>query len=288
MTKPLSVPSPSMGRNIRVEFESGGPGSHAVYLLDGLRAQDDFNGWDINTAAFEWYYESGVSVVMPVGGESSFYTDWYQPATGNGQTYTYKWETFPTHELPAYLAATKQVASAGNAVVGVSMGGSSALVLAIYHPQLFAYAGSLSGFMNLSDGQWPALVRLAMDDAGGFDADGMWGEPTDSAWARHDPTVNVSKLVTNNTRIWVYCGDGNLADMDGADANNGALGIIEQQAIGTNQAFRDKYIAAGGRNGVFNFETGWHTWAHWGQQLQLMKPDIQHALGAKPPGPPSR
>ena len=49
----LDVPSPAMGRSIRVQFQGGGP--HAVYLLDGLRAQDDANGWDINTAAFEWY-----------------------------------------------------------------------------------------------------------------------------------------------------------------------------------------------------------------------------------------
>ena len=35
----LDVPSPSMGRNIRVEFQGGGPQS--VYLLDGLRAQDE-------------------------------------------------------------------------------------------------------------------------------------------------------------------------------------------------------------------------------------------------------
>ena len=76
----LDVPSPSMGRDIRVEFQGGGP--HVVYLLDGLRAQDDFNGWDVNTAAFEWYYQSGLSIVMPVGGQSSFYTDWYQPAVG--------------------------------------------------------------------------------------------------------------------------------------------------------------------------------------------------------------
>ena len=49
----LDVPSPSMGRNIRISFYNGGP--HSVYLLDGLRAQDDANGWDINTAAFEWF-----------------------------------------------------------------------------------------------------------------------------------------------------------------------------------------------------------------------------------------
>ena len=87
----LDVPSPSMGRNIRVEFQGGGP--HSVYLLDGLRAQDDANGWDINTAAFEWFYQSGISVVMPVGGQSSFYSDWYQPATGSAGTVIYKWET---------------------------------------------------------------------------------------------------------------------------------------------------------------------------------------------------
>src|SRR6202171_2438548 len=50
----LMVPSPSMGKDIKIQFQKGN-GSHAVYLLDGLRAQDDFNGWDINTQAFEWY-----------------------------------------------------------------------------------------------------------------------------------------------------------------------------------------------------------------------------------------
>jgi diacylglycerol O-acyltransferase/trehalose O-mycolyltransferase len=56
----LQVPSPSMGRNIKVQFQGGG--EHAIYLLDGLRAQDDFNGWDINTPAFEEFYQSGLSV----------------------------------------------------------------------------------------------------------------------------------------------------------------------------------------------------------------------------------
>jgi diacylglycerol O-acyltransferase / trehalose O-mycolyltransferase len=80
----LMVPSAGMGRDIKVQFQSGGANSPAVYLLDGLRAQEDFSGWDINTAAFEWYLDSGLSVVMPVGGQSSFYSDWYQPACGKG------------------------------------------------------------------------------------------------------------------------------------------------------------------------------------------------------------
>ena len=78
----LQVPSAAMGRDIKIQFQSGGAGSPAVYMLDGLRAQDDYNGWDINTAAFEWYNGSGISMVMPVGGQSSFYSDWYKPACG--------------------------------------------------------------------------------------------------------------------------------------------------------------------------------------------------------------
>src|SRR5262245_58919063 len=89
----LDVPSQGMGRNVKVEFMSGGPTARAVYLLDSMEAGDDANGWDINTQAFDWYNGSGLSLVMPVGGKSSFYSDWYGPAVGNGGTYTYKWET---------------------------------------------------------------------------------------------------------------------------------------------------------------------------------------------------
>jgi len=161
-----------MNRNIRVQFQGGGP--HAVYLLDGLRAQDDYNGWDINTPAFEWYYQSGLSVVMPVGGQSSFYTDWYQPSQGNGQDYTYKWETFLTQELPASLEANQGVSQTGNAAVGLSMAGGTALTYSIYYPQKFVYAASLSGFLNPSEGWWPMLIGLAMNDAGGYNAESMW------------------------------------------------------------------------------------------------------------------
>ena len=57
----LDVYSAAMGRNIRVQFQGRWRGrpEQAVYLLDGLRAQDDYSGWDVNTPAFEWFYNSG-------------------------------------------------------------------------------------------------------------------------------------------------------------------------------------------------------------------------------------
>ncbi len=271
----LMVPSPAMGRDIPVKFQGGG--SKAVYLLDGLRARDDNSGWDIETAAFENYFESGLSVVMPVGGMSSFYTNWQGPAIGNGQRYNYQWETFLTSELPSYLAANKGVSPSGNAVVGLSMSGSSALILAANYPNQFRYAASLSGFLNLSDGIWPLLVGVAMRDAGGFDATAMWGPGGGPAWKRNDPTVNVGRLVGNGTRVWVYCGNGRPGELGGADF---PAQLLESITLDSNKNFQRQYQAAGGSNGTFNFPAnGTHGWGYWGSQLNAMKPDIQRTLG---------
>nr|WP_272937747.1 alpha/beta hydrolase-fold protein [Mycolicibacillus trivialis] len=283
----LQVPSAAMGRDIKVEFQGGGP--KALYLLDGMRAQDDFNGWDINTAAFDWYHDSGISVVMPVGGQSSFYSDWYQPAKGSAGTTTYKWETFLTQELPAWLSTNKQVSPTGNAVVGLSMSGGSALTLAIWHPQQFVFAGSLSGFLNPSKGLWPTLIGFAMKDAGGYNSVDMWGTANDPAWRRNDPTVNVGRLVANNTAVWVYCGSGTPSDLDGGGgANLYSAQVLENITVSSNKDFQKVYQAAGGRNAVFNFPAnGTHSWGYWGQQLQEMKPDLIRVLGVGAEEPPA-
>ncbi|MEH3140517.1 MAG: alpha/beta hydrolase family protein [Mycobacterium kyogaense] len=275
----LMVPSPSMGRDIKVQFQSGGPNSPALYLLDGLRAQDDFNGWDINTQAFEWYLDSGISVVMPVGGQSSFYSNWYKPACGKAGCLTYNWETFLTQELPNYLASERQVKPTGSAAVGLSMAGSASLVLAAHHPSQFTYAGSMSGFLNPSEGWWPGLINISMGDAGGYKANDMWGPAeTDPAWKYNDPMVQIPNLVSNNTRIWVYCGNGTPNELGGGDL---PATFLEGLTIRTNRTFQDNYVAAGGKNGVFNFpDNGTHNWAYWGRELQTMKPDlISHLVG---------
>jgi diacylglycerol O-acyltransferase / trehalose O-mycolyltransferase len=273
----LMVPSPSMGRDIKIQFQKG-TGSHAVYLLDGLRAQDDYNGWDINTQAFEWFLDTPLSIVMPVGGQSSFYTDWYQPACGKNGCQTYKWETFLTSELPQWLSANKGVSTSGNAAVGLSMSGNSAMILAVYHPGMYIYAGSLSAFLNPSEGVWPGLINMAMGDAGGYKTDPMWGPAeTDPAWKRNDPMVQIPALVANNTRLWVYCGNGTPNELGGA---NIPAQFLEGLTIRTNVTFQDNYIAAGGHNAVFNFPpSGTHSWEYWGAQLQQMKPDLISYLG---------
>ena len=279
----LDVYSTSMGRNVRVQFQPAGPGAptngtaKAVYLLDGLRARDDYNGWDIETPSFEWFLDSGVATVMPVGGQSSFYTDWYSPSSFNSQAYTYKWETFLTSELPSWLAANKQVSMTGNGVVGLSMSGGPALILSAYHPQQFRYAASLSGFLNPSALFMQQAIRVAMLDAGGFNVDNMWGAPWDSAWKRNDPIRQVSRIVANGTRLWIYCAPGGTTPLDvNADPNQAFnANSLESMALKSNLDFETAYVEAGGTNATFQFPpAGNHAWPYWGAQLQALKPDL--------------
>jgi diacylglycerol O-acyltransferase / trehalose O-mycolyltransferase len=281
----LDVYSTAMGRNIRVQFQPGAApaatsnssGHKAVYLLDGLRAQDDYSGWDINTPVFEWFYESGISVVMPVGGQSSFYTDWYSPSSFNNQPYTYKWETFLTNELPQWLAANKQISTTGNGVVGLSMSGGAALILSAYHPGQFSYAASLSGFLNPSTTFMKQAIRVAMLDAGGYHVDNMWGPPWDPAWKRNDPVEQAARIAGNGTRLWIYCAPGGATPLD-ENADPGQAfnaSSLESLAIGSNRRFQEKYASVGGRNATFQFPpAGNHAWGYWGAQLQALKPDL--------------
>jgi diacylglycerol O-acyltransferase/trehalose O-mycolyltransferase len=317
----LDVYSAAMGRNIRVQYQSGvasattspsgsatapapatpptaapviqegapavphtpdgvpapaPASSKAVYLLDGLRAQDDFNGWDVNTPAFEWFYQSGVDVVMPVGGQSSFYTDWYSPSSFNDQTFTYKWETFLTQELPAYLSSAKRVSRTGNGIVGLSMAGGAGLILSAYHPAQFSYAASLSGFLNPSTPFMKQAIRVAMLDAGSYNVDDMWGPPWDAAWKRNDPVVQVDRIVANHTRLWVYCAPGGGPVDENVDPGQSfSANSLESLAINGNKRFQERYAKAGGSNATFVFPAeGNHSWAYWGQQLQALKPDL--------------
>ena len=59
-----------------------------------------------------------------------------------------------------------------------------------------------------------------MGDAGGYRADDMWGSTGDpnNAWQRNDPMVQIPTLVANNTRLWVYCGNGKPKPVSSAAA----------------------------------------------------------------------
>lgn len=84
-------------------------------------------GWTIETNIEQFYADKNTIVVLPVGGESSFYSDWEQPNNGKN----YQWETFHTQELAPIL--TNGVRSDGKrTITGISMGGTAVVNIAAH------------------------------------------------------------------------------------------------------------------------------------------------------------
>ena len=127
------------------------------------------------------------------------------------------------------------------------MSGGAALILSAYHPAQFSYAGSLSGFLNPSSTFMKQAIRVAMLDAGGYNVDNMWGPPWDPAWKRNDPVEQVSRIVANGTRLWVYCAPGGQTPLDENADPTQALNAtsLESLAIGSNKRFQAEI--SGGR-----------------------------------------
>lgn len=85
----------------------------------------------------------GYLVVCPDGGLNSWYWD--------TEDDNYQYETFVTKELISFVEQQYHVGSdrTNRAITGLSMGGHGALYLAFRHQDLFAFAGSTSGGVDI-------------------------------------------------------------------------------------------------------------------------------------------
>ncbi|MFE2956618.1 alpha/beta hydrolase [Nocardia tengchongensis] len=276
----LMVPS-SMGPiKVQVQWARHG-GNAALYLLDGLRARNDFNAWTFETNALRQFAEDNVTLVMPVGGQSSFYTDWSAPSSTNGQKSTYKWETFLTEELPAFLEGYG-VSRTNNAVAGLSMGGSAALALAAYHRDQFKHASSFSGYLNISAPGMREAIRVAMLDAGRFNVDSM-ALPWSPQWLRMDPFVFAPQL--RNLPMYISASWGVPGSHDHPDGATGMFNTVNAVALEALSMMNTmSFIGRMDQLGIDAHYSlpveGTHSWGYWQDQLADARPDILAALGA--------
>ncbi|WP_067570152.1 alpha/beta hydrolase [Nocardia acidivorans] len=297
------VDSPSMGPiKTRVLRAADGNTDRVVYALDGMRAPETLNGWEIETNVAETLASWNINVVMPVGGQSSFYTDWNSPSeflgipagtgsanTGSGATdalsggpgksYRYTWETFLTNDLRWALRDRLGFNPNRNGVFGLSMGGSAALTLAAYHPDQFSFAGSYSGYLNISAPGMREAIRLAMIDAGGYNVDSM-APPWGPQWLRMDPFVFAPRLIANNTRVYVAAASGLPTAQDGPNMGTVNGMALEALALANTRAFQVRMASLGGGNTTYSFPAyGIHAWNNWQDEAYRMIPDLSANIG---------
>ena len=268
--------SPSMNRHIKVQVQPArqAGGNAGLYLLDGLRARDDWNAWTHDAQAQRTFLMDNITLVMPVGGQVSFYSDWQRPINLGGNLLEYKYETFLTQELPVYLQNEFGVSPTNNAIAGLSMGGSAAAMLAANYPQQFKQVSVFSGYMNPTAPGMYSMIPLAMFDQCKCDPFAMWGPPGSPAWGRHDPLLNADKL--RNIPMYVTAGSAIPGQYDQPSSLQGVFNtfngiILEGLSRGSTLAFQNEMNAAPNR-ATFNYRTtGIHGWGYWNDDLQAAR-----------------
>ncbi|GAA5047221.1 alpha/beta hydrolase [Nocardia callitridis] len=291
----------------RVFRAADGNTDRVVYALDGMRARYELNGWENDTEIVRELTAANMNVVMPVGGPSSFYADWNAPSNffglgssgssgsssgsansgsgllsgsaGPGKETTYKWETFITENLRYALRDQLGFNPNGNGVFGLSMGGSAALTLAAHHPDQFRYAGSYSGYLNISAPGMREALRVAMLDAGGFNIDAM-APPWGPQWFYMDPFVFAPQLKANGTRLWISAGSGLPTGVDGPSFDTVNAMALEALALANTRAFQVRMASLGANNVTYDFPAaGIHNWVYWADEVRRMIPDMSANIG---------
>ncbi|MBL1073358.1 esterase [Nocardia sp. 2] len=282
----LWIDSPSMGARIQVQLllardwnrtpEARFP---TLLMLDGLRATDDQSGWTKEAGAESFYADKNITVVLPVGGMSSFYTDWRRPDNGK----TYRWETFLTKELPPLLDKEWRTSNV-RGILGLSMGGTAAMTLAGRNPGFARYVASFSGLLTTTTLGMPQAIGYAMRDAGGYDADAMWGPPTDAEWAAHDPYALAEKL--KGASIYVSSGSGlpgvyDIPDgIPGVSANWAGMALEVLSRLSSLQ-----FVAKLNKLSIpvqINYRpSGTHSWPYWDFEMRQSWPQAAAALGVE-------
>jgi len=278
------VYSPAMKTNIQVQlllardwYAKPNARFPQLTMLDGLRAQDNQSGWILNTNVIDFYKDKNVNVVLPVGGESSFYTDWQQPDRGKH----YMWETFLMKELPPILEKDWRSTKV-RGIMGLSMGGSAAMMLAARNPGFYKFAASFSGILQFTSPGMAQAIQFAQNDGGGYDSEKMFGKPSDPAWQEHDPYLLADKL--QGTSLYISSGNGVIGPHDQPSdipllATNYAGVGLELLSRVTSQQFAIKLAEEGVAARVVYRPSGTHTWPYWQFEMQQAWPQAASALG---------
>lgn len=244
------------------------PGNYkTVIALDGLRATSDMSGWRHDTR-IQGLANSGVNVVEPVGGLASFYTNWERASPGNKIRYRYQWTCRLDRIIEALDARSLAVGPWGKyAMMGISMGGGSAMVYGAYHRARISHVFSMSGYVNLSAPLMREAIKVSLIDAGvaagvgPFDADAMWGAPWSSRWEANDALVQLPRM--RGMKIRVAAGSAAWGRYN-TDAVNSVKGTpLEMVSLAQSRSFEVAASLQGIPISTDFPNVGTHTWGYW-------------------------
>ena len=249
--------SASLNRDMRyrvllpADYEKGGR-FPVLYLLHGIYG--DYLNWDTRTGLENYARHLRLIIVMP-DADDSWYTN---SATVPGD----KFEDYIAKDLISEIDAKYPTIRArhARAIAGLSMGGYGAVKLGVKYPELFAFAGSLSGALDAAqnlDTLRPVFRAKLLE---------VFGGEGSSTRAQND----VFRLLdtpheTPYPYFYLACGTSDFF-------------------LATNRAFVEQLSS---RNIPYEYHetAGGHTWEYWDRSLEPMLKAVTLAVVDAPAHP---
>jgi S-formylglutathione hydrolase FrmB len=252
------------------------PGPYPVlWLLHG--GDDDFMCWTSTGSAESLTADLPLVVVMPDCGRGGWYSDWLHPDTAAG---CQRWATYHLEELRSWVESTLPVRTdrQGRAIAGLSMGGFGAVSYAARRPELFCFAASFSGALDILD---PILGPFAdaMSEWNGGAPGAIWGDPETEVdrWRAHNPVDLAERLA--DVELQLRTGNGQPG---GRHGDPDEVDLIELTVHRATVAMHQRLVELGKDHLFEDWGPGAHAWPYWADALAATLPAVMAATEAVP------
>jgi S-formylglutathione hydrolase FrmB len=221
------------------------------------------------------------SIIVSPKGDSGYWSDWFNVGAGGPPMY----ETFVSSQLvPLVDANFNTIGNRENrAIMGNSMGGYGAMMMAARHPDLFVAAASLSGAVNTNylPGTVVAAISPALMPALPTSIYGMRLNQ-EVRWRGHNPVDLAANL--RDVQLQVRTGNGALNGAHGEGLAD-LVGCVLESAVILPESIslHDTLNTMGIAHTWQQYGWGCHSVAHFGQEISDTLPGFIAAFGTPAP-----
>jgi S-formylglutathione hydrolase FrmB len=249
-----------------------------LYLLHGGAGR--YTDWS-NEGAIEMTADLPLITVLPDGGRSAWYTDWYN----NGLGGTPMWETYHVDQLIPWIDAHLPTVGdrSGRAIAGLSSGGFGAMSYAGRHPDLFVAAAAFSPALDTNT---PPVVAgkvidaLAAQDGGGPGSLFGLRETEEVRWRGHNPWDLAPNL--GDMFVTVRAGNGMAGgDFGGGGPTDPGGYFLEKATYDMAVSFHARMVALGIPHVWDDYGKGTHSYPYWRRDLARTLPDLMRVFAER-------
>ena len=221
-----------------------------LYLLHGL--QGDYTNWDTHTHLREYAAPLQVIIVMPDADNS-----WYLNSTTHSKD---RFEDYVAKDLIAEIdqkyrtIATRE----SRAIAGLSMGGYGSLKFALKYPNLFVFAGSVSGTVAVAHADYHPQAAERYHQL----LQQILGPVGSEPWKANDLFALAKKDDPSRLPyLWLSCGAADLF----LEENRRFVELLQQHKI--------PY--------TYTEAPGGHSWTFWDDALPVMLRELERHMAIR-------